>query len=396
MHAGQIILDLLVEKCPWMHAKRRQCLADMVEAARRGGLTLIGMSKAVARTCSLRHCIKRCDRLLSNPHLAQERTALYGALAEHVLRCQTHVVIIVDWSDLLVDVCQHLLRASVVVKGRSFVIYEEVHPTKLYGANLIHREFMKTVRTLLPAKCQPVIITDAGFRASWFKMLDELQFAWIGRIRNRDMVRACDAGEWQGCKTLYANTRGRARDLGRFEYVRSNPVQCRLVLIKKAKKGRQRKTAFGKVSRSSHSNKQAAAQREPWLLAVSPCLSKLSAEAVVAMYSARMQIEQSFRDLKCPRWGMGLRHSQTRQPERISILLLIGALLSLALWLIGLAVRRNGYEVRYGSRKKAATTLSILSLARDWLNESNSKAPPRRQLNEALIELASMLMIYEI
>ncbi|MES3024946.1 MAG: hypothetical protein V4857_25520 [Pseudomonadota bacterium] len=73
-----------------------------------------------------------------------------------------------------------------------------------------------------------------------------------------------------------------------------------------------------------------------------------------------------------------------------------GALRCLALWLIGLAARRNGYEVQYGSRKKAATTLSILSLARDWLNEFSSEAPRRRQLNEALIELASMLMIYEI
>ncbi|MES3025824.1 MAG: hypothetical protein V4857_29955, partial [Pseudomonadota bacterium] len=111
MHAGQIILDLLVEKCPWMHAKRRHCLADMVEAARRGGLSLIGMSKAVVRTSSLRHCIKRCDRFLSNRHLAEERTSLYGALAAHVLRDQTHVAIVVDWSDLLTDVSQHLLRA---------------------------------------------------------------------------------------------------------------------------------------------------------------------------------------------------------------------------------------------------------------------------------------------
>src|SRR5207248_1296483 len=101
------------------------------------------------------------------------------------------------------------------------------------GTSSAHRNFMMALRTVLPAQCRPVIITDAGFRATWFKMLDELKFAWIGRIRNRDMVRGCDQRDWRGCKELYADTKGRVRDLGRFEYVRANPVPCRLVMIKK-------------------------------------------------------------------------------------------------------------------------------------------------------------------
>lgn len=379
-----------------MHAKRRHCLALMTDAARRGGLGLVRMSKSVESTTSLRHRIKRCDRLLSNPHLADERTAVYGALARRVLRRQTHVGIIVDWSDLLADVSQHVLRATVVVQGRAIVIYEEVHPTKLYGVASVHRKFMETLRSLLPVQCRPVIITDAGFRATWFKMLDQLQFAWIGRIRNRDMVRGSDGGDWRGCKELYADTKGQSRDLGRFEYARSNSVPCRLVMIKRAPKGRQRKTVFGKKSHSCHSNKQRAGQSEPWLLAVAPCLSALNADAVVDLYSRRMQIEQTFRDLKSAQWGMGLTNSQTRQPKRLSILLLIAALLSFALWLVGLVARREGYAIEYGSRKKAATTLSILSLARHWLLEMNSKAPSRRQLDEASAELTTMLMVYEI
>lgn len=396
MHAQTIIQDLLADACPGMHAKRRQCLAMMTDAAQRGGLGLLKMSKAMPATCSLRYRIKRCDRLLSNRHLADERIAAYRALARRVLQGQTHPAIIVDWSDLLPDASVHLLRAAVVVKGRAIVLYEELHPTKRYGSPVVHRQFMKTLRSVLTPQCQPIIITDAGFRATWFKMLDKLGFSWIGRIRNRDMVRAVGASDWRGCKEHYADTKGRVRDLGCFDYARANPVPCRLVLIKEAPKGRKAKTVHGKESQSRHNKKHRRAQHEPWLLAASPSLSGLDAEVVVSLYSKRMQIEQTFRDLKNAQWGLGLSNSQTRKPNRLAILLLIAALLGFALWVIGLAVRTAGYTIRYGSAKKAATTLSILSLAQHWLREIKQHHVSKSQLDKALIELAAMVMIYQI
>ncbi len=379
-----------------MHAKRRHCLSLVTDAAQRGGLGMLKMSKAIGGSCPLRHRIKRCDRLLSNPHLLNERVAVYRALTQRVLQGRSRVAIIIDWSDLLRDISEHVLRAAVVVQGRAIVIYEEVHPTERYGSGVVHRQFMETLRTILPAHCDPVILTDAGFRATWFKMLNKLGFSWIGRIRNRDMVRADGESDWRGCKEHYADTKGRVRDLGPFEYARSNPVPCRLVMIKKPPKGRKSKTVFGKDSRSRHNKKQRQAQSEPWLLAVSSSLSKLGAKAAVTLYSGRMQIEQTFRDLKNAQWGMGLSTSQTRKPNRLHVLLLIAALLSYALWLIGLAVRSAGYNIGYGSRKKAASTLSILSLAKHWLLETKQHKLSKRQLGEALIELASRVMTYQI
>jgi hypothetical protein len=44
--------------------------------------------------------------------------------------------------------------------------------------------------------------------------------------------------------------------------------------------------------------------------------------------------------------------------------LLIGALACYALWLIGIVVRSSGYRIEFGSRKKAAKALSIISLPR--------------------------------
>ena len=98
--------------------------------------------------------------------------------------------------------------------------------------------------------------------------------------------------------------------------------------------------------------------------------------------ASRNVIEQSFRDVKNPRWGLGLSLSQTTRPDRLAILLLIGALAMFALWLIGLVVQVRGYQVRFGSRTRAGSTLSIISLARWWLGEPAHRTTRFRKREE--------------
>jgi hypothetical protein len=353
MHAQRIIQDLLSVECPSIHAKRRACLAATVEAGNKGSLSLMGISHALSNTTAIRHRIKRCDRLLGNSKLEAERHLVYAAMTRRIMCGIAQPLIIVDWSDLRADRSQQLLRVALVVQGRALTLYEEVHPMSRAASLKVHRAFLKSLKTILPSPCRPIFITDAGFRSTWFKLLDNMGYAWIGRIRNRDMVRPSKGtSAWHGCKTLYAKAHCEPTDLGRFQYVRCNPVACRLVLIKKRSQGRHRTTVHGKVTRSAHSLKQAKAQKEPWLLAVAPQLDALSGKAVVAIYSGRMQIEQTFRDVKNSRWGLGLSESQTRKPKRLAIQLLIGALACYALWLIGIVVRSSGYRIEFGSRKK--------------------------------------------
>ncbi|MDQ2820079.1 MAG: transposase [Pseudomonadota bacterium] len=169
-------------------------------------------------------------------------------------------------------------------------------------------------------------------------------------------------------------------------------MPCRLVLVKRVAKGRHQKTLRGKNARNSNSLKSAASQTEPWLLGVSPNLAELTAKEIVEQYGGRMQIEQTFRDLKNPRWGLALTHTQTRCPKRLAILLVIGALIIFALWLIGLAARAAGYRVEYGSKKNARCTLSVISLARSWIREWGKKCQlTRHQIKIALDELRSQV-----
>lgn len=391
MHAQQIIQEFLSTECPFIHAKRRACIAAMAQAGNDGGLSLMGMSRVVSGSPSIRHRIKRCDRLLSNPKLEDERHLIYGAMARRVISNNTQPVILIDWSDLCPDRSRQLVRAALMVQGRALTLYEEVHPLSRATSLKVHRAFMKRLKEILPLDCRPIFVTDAGFRSTWFRLLDRMGYAWIGRIRNRDMVRPATGDQaWRGCKTLYGKARSEPQDLGQFHCVRSHPVAGRLVLVKEKPKGRHHTTVHKKRTRSAHSKKQARAHKEPWLLAVSPQLATLSAEAVVAIYRGRMQIEQSFRDLKNVRWGLGLSASQTRPLRRLAILLLIGALVCYALWLIALVLRSIDYRIEFGSREKAAAALSVISLARWWMAQNKTIRLSRRKINAALESLRAM------
>jgi len=395
MHAQRIIQRLLTQDCPQIHAKRRACVARVVQAAVRGGLGMVRMAKHLISPTALRHRIKCCDRLLSNAHLVEERVSMYRAMARRVLRNTRHVQIVVDWSPVRADGSAQLIRAAAVIEGRAQTLYEEVHPEKKLTSPSVHKSFMKTLQTVLPPQCQAVIVTDAGFRATWFKLLNELGFAWIGRIRNLDKVCRQGTSTWIGCKTLYQKAQATARDLGAFLYARTNATPCRLVLYKAQSKGRRCLTKSGVPARCRRSKKNSASQSEPWLLAVSPELARLHAEDIVKIYAGRMQIEQTFRDLKNAHWGMGLSNSQTKGLVRLAALLLIGALLTYALWLIGLAARNAGYQVRYGSRDKANSALSIMSLATHWFTDDHRPRLTSKNFASALTELTSMVRSWE-
>lgn len=383
MHALTMLHRILSSRCPTMHAKRVTALLAAVEAAISGfKLTLSDLGRGLRGKVAVKHNIKRMDRLLGNTRLHAEMHDLYGALAGECLAGVNTPLIVVDWSDLTTDRSWQLLRASVALEGRSVTLHEEVHPLKRLMAPSVHKAFLKRLFAMLPPGCLPILVTDAGFRSTWFKLVNRMGGHWIGRIRNRDMVRPkdkdTDENSWTGCTTLYARATATARSLGSYQYVRSNPVSCRLVLIKRAAKGRHKKTCHGKSARSRHSLKNARTQRDPWLLAVSPGLAYLSAQAVTAIYAQRMQIEESFRDLKSERFGLGFSANRSTQKARLAVLLLVANLASFALRLIGEIARARQMEFQFQSNtRRSRHVLSVITLGRQLVQHGLAAFSPR-------------------
>lgn len=367
-----IILSRLLRCCqPFMHAARWQALHDVALAAVCGkALTLTALALGIARHSSLRHRIKCVDRLLGNPHLDSERIAAYRALAGEWLSGLAQLIIVVDWSPVTDDMQWHLLRASVVVEGRSITLFEEVHPRKHLSAFKVHQKFIRRLVALTPSCRQvPIVITDAGFRSTWFRLIDEQGWYWIGRTRNRDFVKRFEGeggrnDEWFAAKQLYAQATPTATDLGAYQAVRSRPFTCRFALVKMKPTGRKHKYPSGKVRRNSNAMKAAQCNREPWLLSYSPKLAHLGAAAIVKLYAQRMRIEQQFRDTKNVAHGMGLAQSKSRGQQRLQALLLIAHVAEMAKRLIGEAAQAVQLELALMSNNiKCRKTISVMTLA---------------------------------
>lgn len=385
MHALTILHRILSTSFPEIHAKRLTSLMAAVEAVVLGSqLTLSDLGRGLLGTTTVKHNIKRIDRLLGNRALHTELPHLYEALVRDCLEGVTMPLIVIDWSDLTPDRRWQLLRASVAIEGRSMTLYEQVHPQSRATSPRVHQAFLKKLAAMLPPGCTPILITDAGFRGAWFKLVERMGWYWIGRIRNRDMVSPATGGEWVGCKTLYPLATSQATSLGQFNYVRNHPMLCRMVLVKHADKKRHKKSRLGKRVHSSRSLKNARAQREPWLLAASPELDHLSAQAVVAVYAQRMQIEESFRDLKNEQFGLGFTAGRSTQKNRLGVLLLIACLASFALRLIGEVGKAKQLEFKFQSNtRRSRPVLSVISLALQLVQHGMAAFPPR-ELKEAL------------
>lgn len=371
MHATPVLQKCLGEALSTMHALRRRALLKAVEALIDGRrLTLIDVARAWPGTQRVRAPLKALDRLLGNRHLHAEREPLYASMARWLVR-SPHPVIVVDWSDLKADRSWHLLRAAVPVGGRTLTLLDMVFPAGQQGSPRAEKQFLHRLAQVVPPGVCPILVTDAGFRAPWFRAVEALGWCWIGRLRHRTYVKPLDvmdsAEQWVPGKALYPSALAKPRDLGLMEIVRACPLTCRMVLYAKPAKGRKQRTRQGVPARSSHSRKNARRQREPWLLLASPALQALSARQIVMLYARRMQIELSFRDLKSHRYGQGFEDSLTRYGKRIEALLLLSTIAAFASWLIGMACEAAGLDQWLAPYRSRRRLYSVMRLGREAL-----------------------------
>ncbi len=255
-------------------------------------------------------------------------------MCHQLLGAVRHPNILVDWSDIDPSKRLFLLRAAVSVGGRAIVLYEEVHERYHHpddtGASL------KRLARCLPTTCRPIIVTDAGFKSPWFKVVAALDWYYVGRVRHRDYVRFPANDDWFPAKTLYDLATSRPKALGELCLPRAAPMLTRAYVYYKGAKGRVRLTAKGKRRRNGPSLKHEKREREPWLLISNLPPRRGLEKRIVAIYRDRMAIEEAFRDLKAYRHGFAFRHNLGRNAERVANLLLIAALTNWVVWLAGL------------------------------------------------------------
>ena len=107
--------------------------------------------------------------------------------------------------------------------------------------------------------------------------------------------------------------------------------------------------------------------RTPWLLATSLAHHRGAGTRIKRIYAQRMQIEETIRDLKSHRFGFALRYARTK---RLEALLLVAALATLILWLLGLAATDRQWVRHFqANTERRRPVLSTVFLGQElWRN----------------------------
>lgn len=360
MRAIEILRQFEDELRSVHRATIRTMLCAVGTLIRSGRLQLTALGRAIAEKTTPKHGIKRVDRLLGNTLLHAQRMTFFRAIARRVVGHTARPLVLIDWTSVTPELWA--LVAAVPCDGRALVIYAETHPISRYMKPEVHAEFLRRLKTVLPVGCVPIVVTDAGFRSPWMKRVLALGWDYVGRIRH-GTVQYIKGDVWIGFRPLWRMTRTVPTDLGHYELGRRARHPCRLIGIKRRDSHR---TPTSPKARGYRQDRGSARARrtalEPWILATS---LRGPAKRVVAIYRARMQIEETFRDTKSSRFGVALSHARTKSPRRADVLLLLAAFAHLAATLIGIAAERAGLHRRYQANTlRSRRVFSLVMLGR--------------------------------
>jgi len=395
MHARQVSHKILFNTLSWIHKTRLTALEECLLAAIDGKvLSVTGIGRSIDSDAKEKNCIKRADRLLSNPHLHLEHRNIYHAVMQLTVGNIQRPVILVDWSDLDPSKHHFLIRAAVALDGRSHTLYEQVHTIKTKEKPSVHKAFMRQLKSMLPANCHPIVVTDAGFKTPWFRLVKSLGWDYLGRIRGQILIQKNENSDWSHAKELYPSATTTPQFIGCLEMNRSAPFHCQMVLYKGRGKGRHKLNRAGICAASKLSKVHSAREREPWILATSLPLSSTLAKKCVQLYSTRMQIEESFRDMKSYRYGIGFSLNLSHDLKRLQTLIMIAMLANLVLWLLGTVAEKSGSAQAYQANTvKNRRVLSIIFLGQRVANDRRFTLD-HSQLDEAYRQLVKLIGIH--
>lgn len=350
MFATQLLFDELESICPDIHETRLEALLDVASALQRSqNLSLSAMGKHLSGNTRRKHKIKKVDRLEGNRHLHSELDELYKGLSSFVFKYIAHAIsvpVIVDLCFVKDDRLIQMLSAEVSAKGRSIPIYREVFKEgELSGRE---QNFLLRLKEFLPENREVIIIMDAGFSESWFKCIEGLGWDWICRVRQGKSVKLNENEVWIAIKDFISQVGDRIKSYNDALLMKAHEHACRLITAKPKPKGRKVKVSRGKTTSKLASGSYRNAAKEPWILATSLPLEYKPA-MIIKLYGKRMQIEESFREVKSHQFGLSGRYIRTTCTHRWGVKMLLAAIAQITCWVIGVIGHSQGLQKRFQS-----------------------------------------------
>jgi hypothetical protein len=318
-----------------LHAKRVDSLSGATLGVMQSAslaVAMIGQALAQARGLVTKHAIKQVDRMLSNNGI--DVWDSFARWVPHQIGQRRDILVAMDWTDFDHDDQATLALHLVTGQGRaSPLIWLTVWKDELTKQrNDFEDACLRRLAELLPAGCRATILADRGFGdQKLFSFLAELSFGYV--IRFRGNIRVTDAEGTTRPAAEWVGKGGRARKL-KDARVTAKGQQVGAVLCVHAK-----------------------GMKEPWCLATSE--RDAMAATLVNHYSKRWTIEPQFRDTKDLRFGMGLSSTRISEPTRRDRLLLVSALATALLTLLGAVGESLGMDRLLKSNTSTTRTHSL-------------------------------------
>ncbi|MEZ6018499.1 MAG: IS4 family transposase [Planctomycetota bacterium] len=329
-----------------------------------GSLVPAHVGRSMAGGAMPKHGIKRVDRLLGNEHLHAELPLLYGRIARTITGVRP--VILVDWTKLDGGT-QAALVAAVAHRGRALPILTEVHPMAKLANPHVEAAFLEVLaRTVLPAGCKPILVTDAGFKNPWFKRVLAQGWDFVGRTTSSVFVQRQGEEQWRPMSTYASSVVHKPKDYGEIRLAKGNPLAGRLVTSKAPPKGRHGSSKPNRkgIHRGSDADR-AYRKRAKTPASLFTSLRDVSAVQVERLYATRMQIEESFRVAKSHRFGWSMEDTRSKNCDRLAVLFLLASLAMLALALLGTLVEHLGLQRHFQANTvRTRRVLSLVTLGR--------------------------------
>jgi hypothetical protein len=277
----------------------------------------IGVGLAAARGLQTKHAIKQVDRLLSNTAL--DVWALFAHWVPYVVASTPAIIVALDWTDFDADGHATIALSLVTAHGRALpLIWRSVPKAQLKGRrNRYEDEVLLRLHEVLPSGVQVTILADRGFGdQQLYAILRDFGFDFIVRFRGVVTVESRD-GEVRAASDWVPAT-GRLRCLAGARVTQDRYPLDAVVCV------------------------QTTGMQAPWCLAVGG--ATITGAQAVRLYGRRFTIEEAFRDVKDPRYGLGMSATHVRDPRRRDRLLLICAMAMTLLTQLGAAGESLGMD----------------------------------------------------
>lgn len=335
----QFVTELLN---PVFHQKRCWSIGQAVVGAMhadRLGSAAVGRALAAEFGITAKSGIKQVDRLLGNDRF--EVNDVFRQTVPWLVASRKEIVVSLDWTEYASDGHSRIALNLVTVHGRATpLVWMTFETSKLKKKRNEYEDLaLRRLAAVLPENVNVILLADRGFAdVKLYKYLrDVLCWDFVIRFRGKTNVESA-SGETRMAHS-WVPARGQTLELvGAF--VTEQRFSVNVVCVKER------------------------AMKDAWCLATTLAGDK---GRVVQLYGRRFTCEETFRDEKDRRFGMGFAETSVSTPARRDRFLVIIMLATILLTLLGSAGEQLGRDRELKANTSKRRTHSLFRQGREYL-----------------------------